>query len=260
MIGQANFYNRRFAASASATADLTPFGDVTGRFWGSFRTRIASDNAAVVTIPACTIYTTVEVGGVVVFSHRQINRNQFCVQLFQYAQWNGTTFTNYVWTNIMAAGGLFTGSPTIIGSYAGADVNPVSALGNTYLNPKKSYQNPYFRPANMGPSSSPNAYTPGTVAADPIAGYWIHPEPVYFHINRTPGQSVVVRSALYKEVPLSTLSAPINDDPPTTGSTLEPDEITTTELVRIDGWLLRYGLPAETVAPVSGFVVDFEGV
>ena len=259
MIGQANHYSRRFAASASATADLTPYGDVTGRFWGSFRTRIATDNNAVVTIPACTIYTTVEVGGVVVFSHRQINRNQFCVQLFQYGVDNGTTYTNYVWTNIMAAGGLFTGTPTIIGSYTGTQVNPAGGSGATFLNPLKSYQNAYFRPANLGPSAIPNAYTPSTVAADPIAGYWIHPEPVYFHCNRTPGQSVLVRSALYKEVPLSTLSAPINDDPPASGSTLEPDEVTTTELVRIDGWLLRYGLPAETVAPVSGFVVDFEG-
>lgn len=254
MIGHGNFFSQ-FVASSAVESILTPHGDVTGRFWGMFRNRLTLNNDPLSTPPAYSVYTTVEVGGVVVYGFRHNNRNVFGpVQYFQYSTWNGSAYSNYQWANTRSAGGGFGGTGTRIGSYAGVTANN----NGEKIGPMRSYMHAYFQPSSLGPSSSAMGFGAGTTAASPSAAYFIHPEPIYFLIDREPGQTVSVRSVLYREVPLSTLSEPINDDPPASGQTIEPDEVEYSTSLYVDAWLLRVGRGGETIESVRIASVDPE--
>lgn len=260
MIGNGNIYKRTrydFATPLTGTIDLKPPGDLPGVYWGAFRVSLSStgDYDKPPDNPnnwANSYLFTVEVNGVVVFRHRHVLRNWWRPrQLYQNGVWNGAVWTNFNWaetffndTTVNPVGGF-------IGAFAGVSNGA----------PLRSYMNAFFEPAEQGPQANPMGFGVGNVATRPTRSYWCNCEPVFFTATVLPGQSFVLRSRRFREVPNPALNPPVNDTPPQAGQDAEPDEIESQQLdgtwgntpQNLEGWVVRVGPEVETLAEIGTF-------
>jgi hypothetical protein len=258
MIGLANIYKQSrydFSTLTSNTIDLKPPGDLPGLYWGAFRVSLSGsgDYSKPQDNPnnyANSYLFTVEVNGVVVFRHRHVNRNWWRPrQLYQNGVWNGSIFTNFNWAETSSNDSTANPSGGLIGAFTG--------LSNGA--PLRSYQDAFFEPQAQGPAATPLAFTVGTVPTKPTRHYWCNCEPVFFNATVLPGQSFVLRSRRFREVPNSTLSPPISDAAPQSGQAAEPDEVESQQSdgtwgntpQNIEGWVIRVGPDVETLQQIA---------
>lgn len=261
MIGNANvfrFTQWDITTPATGTIDLKPAGDLPGLYWGAFR--VWATNARDYSKPADnpnnwanSYLFTVEVGGVVVFSHRHIQRNWWRPrQLYQNGVWNGATFTDFNWAENSFNDAVVNPAGVLIGAFAGGSNGA----------PLRSYMNAFFEPAAQGPAAVPMGFDAGNVATKPTRWYWCNCEPVFFTASVAPGQTFVLRSRRFREVPNAALNPPISDAPPQAGSAAEPDEIESDQataggtLQNIEGWVVRVGPEGETLAEIGTISVN----
>jgi hypothetical protein len=258
MIGLANIYRQTrydFSTQTTNTIDLKPPGDLPGLYWGAFRVSLSGsgDYSKPQDNPnnyANSYLFTVEVNGLVVFQHRHVNRNWWRPrQLYQNGVWNGSIFTNFNWAETSSNDSTANPSGGLIGAFTG--------LSNGA--PLRSYQDAFFEPQAQGPAATPLAFTVGTVPTKPTRHYWCNCEPVYFTATVLPGQSFVLRSRRFREVPNSTLSPPISDAAPQSGQAAEPDELESQQSdgtwgntpQNIEGWVIRVGPDVETLQQIA---------
>jgi hypothetical protein len=266
VIGNGNvfrFRRRTQFGEPNGQLDLKPPGDCSGLYWGAFRIwpTINADYSKPgdVFLPgstnlfAVTRLFTIEVNGVVVFSHRHIQRNWWRPkQLYQSGIWNGAGWDNFDWYDQF---------------FNDAVPNPVNALVGAYQNlsngaPLRSYQNAFFEPAAQGPAAVPMGFGAGVVPTLPTRFYFCNVEPVFFTANVLPGETFVLRCRSFREVPNAALNPPISDAPPQPGFAAEPDEIEIDEtafgvaIQNTEGWVVRVGPPGETLAEIGTISVN----
>lgn len=261
MIGNGNVF--KFSqwdanTAASGIINLKPAGDLPGLYWGSFR--VWATNARDYSKPsqnpnnwANSYLFTIEVNGEVVFSHRHIQRNWWRPrQLYQNGVWNGAIWTNFNWLTTAFADNLANPAGGLIGTFAGVSNGA----------PLRSYQSAFFEPAEQGPGVNPMGFGVSNIAIKPTQWYWCNCEPVFFTASVAPGETFVLRSRRFREVPNPALDPPINDTPPQAGQAAEPDEIESSEataggtLQNIEGWVVRVGPHGETLAEIGTITVS----
>lgn len=245
-IGEANFFRQLEFGTAAETYDITPAGDPCGVYFGAVVPRFVATDTD--TAQPKSISVAVLVGGVVKWSTRFVNRPLF--RPYQaYMGWNiprPSADLNIVWdertkTIAVASGSLF---------------GTVGLYDQPAVAPKKSYMNAYFKPATTGPQTAALPFTVGTTPVTLAEGYACHAEPVYYWITRPPGDAITIRCRVYREQPLSSLIAPINDDLPADKLGAEPDEILESQNVFINAWVLRVGPSGITTDTPETYRVD----
>lgn len=246
MIGNANIFKQMKQVAGATdlyTIDLKPPGDLPGYYWGAMRFLLkAADDNTKAGGAAATAVLNVEVAGVSVFRHRHVQRNWFSpIQYYQFGTWNGTIWTNFIWRAITQAFNVATATGTLIGNWTGGSTGA----------PLRSYMDAFFQPSANGPSAVPMAFTAGTTGNNSIDAMQANCEPVFFVLRVNPGESIKIRCRQYAEVPTSSLSPPINDDPPAAGSDAEPDETIQTGALYFEGWLVRVGGYSEEIQTIS---------
>lgn len=258
MIGNGNVY--RFSkwdgfTSQTNTIDLKPAGDLPGLYWGAFRVSLSA--AGDYTKPpdnpanwANSYLFTIEVGGQVVYRHRHVQRNWWRPrQLYQNGVWNGATWTNFTWLDTFSSDATPNPAGVLIGAFAGGSNGA----------PLRTYQNAFFEPAQLGPAAAPLGFAASGNPTRPARWFWANCEWVFFTANVLPGQSFVLRSRRFREVPTTTQNPPINDAPPQPGQDAEPDELESQQLdgtwgntpQNIEGWVVRVGPTGETIAEIQ---------
>jgi hypothetical protein len=163
--------------------------------------------------------------------------------------WNGSIFTNFNWAETSSNDSTANPAGGLIGAFTG--------LSNGA--PKRSYQDAFFEPQQQGPAANPLPFDVGTVPTKPTRHYWCNCEPVFFTANVLPGQSFVLRSRRFREVPNSTLNPPISDAAPQAGQAAEPDEVESQQSdgtwgntpQNIEGWVIRVGPDVETLQQIA---------
>jgi hypothetical protein len=240
IIGHANIfqqldYSTSAPISLPETYDITPQGDPPGLYWGCVLPRFSGRDDD--TPQGKSIEIAVLVDGTVRWWTRFINRQLFRpYQAFQ--NWNvprPSADMNLVW-DTRTKTTVSSPSGTLFGTIAdGSWTDKPTAA------PKQSYMNAYFLPATPGPQTAALPFTVGTTPVSSLESYGIHAEPIHFWIDRPPGATVLVRARVYREQPLSSLSAPINDDLPTDKLGPEPDEVLESQSVYVTAWMVRVG-------------------
>jgi hypothetical protein len=251
VIGLANIY-KQTRYNFSNPMDLKPQGDLPGVYWGAFRVSWVFDY----TKPpdnsnnwANSYLFTIEVDGIVVFQHRHIQRNWWRPrQLYQNAFWNGSSWSNFNWSQSFSNDTTANPAGGLIGAFTGGNGAPL-----------RSYQDAFFEPQAQGPAANPMGFGVGNVPTRPTRWFWCNCEPVFFTATVLPGQTFVLRSRRFVEIPNPALNPPINDTQPQAGQAAEPDEI---ETEQIDGtwgntprnlecWVIRVGPAVETFQEIA---------
>lgn len=263
MIGLANIYKQTrydFSTVFSGTIDLKPAGDLPGVYWGAFRVSLSglNDYSKPADNPnnwANSYLFTIEVDGVVVFQHRHVQRNWWRPrQLYQNGVWNGSGWSNFNWAESFSNDTTANPAGGFIGAFGGVSNGA----------PLRSYQHAFFEPEQQGPSANPMGFGVGNVPTRPTRWYWANCEPVFFTATVLPGQTFVLRSRRFREVPNPALNPPINDTPPQAGQAAEPDELESQQLdgtwgntpQNIEGWVVRVGPAFETLQEIATFEVQ----
>ena len=258
MIGLANIYKQSrydFFTAFSGTIDLKPPGDLPGVYWGAFRVSLsaANDYSKPADNPnnwANSYLFTIEVDGVVVFQHRHVQRNWWRPrQLYQNGVWNGSAWANFNWAESFSNDTTANPAGGLIGAFSG--------LSNGA--PLRSYQDAFFEPEQQGPAANPMGFGVGNVPTRPTRWFWCNCEPVFFTATVLPGQTFVLRSRRFREVPNPMLNPPINDTQPQAGQAAEPDELESQQSdgtwgntpQNIEGWVVRVGPAVETFQEIA---------
>jgi hypothetical protein len=227
-IGEANFFRQLEFTTAAETYDITPAGDPCGLYLGAVVPRFAAADTD--TAQPKSISVAVLVGGVVKWSSRFVNRPLF--RPYQAYMAQGAP-GQLVWSELLK---------TIVTTPTGSIFGTVGLASRPPAATVRSYMHAYFKPATTsGPDSAPLPFTVGTAPVTLAEGYACHAEPIYFWIDRPPGNAITIRCRVYREQPLSTLTAPINDDLPADKMGAEPDEVLESQNVFINAWVLRVG-------------------
>jgi hypothetical protein len=227
-IGEANFFRQLEFTTAAETYDITPAGDPCGLYLGAVVPRFTATDTD--TAQPKSISVAVLVGGTVKFFTRFINRPLF--KPYQAYMQQGTP-GQLIWSEV---------AKTTPATPSGAIFGTLTLVSKPSAAPIRSYMNAYFKPATTsGPDNAPLPFTVGTAPVTSDEGYASHAEPIYFWIDRSPGDAITIRCRVYREQPLSTLASPINDDLPADKIGAEPDEVLESQNVFINAWVLRVG-------------------